>query len=524
MAPDYRHAVDFDLVILGSGFSGSLVALIGRRLGLRVLLIERRRHPRFVIGESTSPLTNLLWEELAAEYELTELIPFAAYGTWKASHPEIGVGLKRGFTFYAHSAAAGAAGGRNPDPDPGLLVAASPNDAVADTHWYRPDFDAHLVRVAQRHGAEYLDETAVETVSRQAGSIRVEARRNGTLRSVTTRLVVDASGTRGALHQLLGLREGRPLPEMPRAASLFAHFSGVGRMSDQRPSAGAPYPPDASALHHLFPGGWMWVLPFDNGITSAGLCLTAGAASGLRLDRPAQAWSELLSRHPEVGQQFADAEPTTPFYVIPELRWRGTPGPPGTVMLPSALGFVDPLFSTGFPLTLLGIQRLGRLLPSLLSQPETALGLAAYYRACRQELAASERLVAASYACFGRFSEFAALSMLYFVAASFSESARRMGRPGLAPGFLMCRNRAFRSVFDATCAQSLAGDAVSLNAVGRLLEPWNVAGLCDPARRNWYPADPADLVRNAAKVRSTPAEVTSMLAGLGLGVDALPNL
>ena len=39
-----------------------------------------------------------------------------------------------------------------------LLVAASPNDGVDDTHWYRPDFNLALVQDAQAAGAIYLDE------------------------------------------------------------------------------------------------------------------------------------------------------------------------------------------------------------------------------------------------------------------------------------------------------------------------------------------------------------------------------
>src|SRR5437667_1219818 len=92
----------FDLAILGSGFGGSLLAMVGRRLGLSTLLLERGTHPRFAIGESTSPLANLLLEELAQRYDLPRLLPFATYGTWKRAHPEVTVGLKRGFSFYRH--------------------------------------------------------------------------------------------------------------------------------------------------------------------------------------------------------------------------------------------------------------------------------------------------------------------------------------------------------------------------------------------------------------------------------------
>src|SRR5258708_7635048 len=89
---------DFDLAIIGSGFGGALLAMVARRLGLSVLLVERGRHPRFAIGESASPLTNLILEQLAVRYDLPRLLPLTTYGNWQRVYPEIGCGLKRGFT------------------------------------------------------------------------------------------------------------------------------------------------------------------------------------------------------------------------------------------------------------------------------------------------------------------------------------------------------------------------------------------------------------------------------------------
>ena len=48
---------------------------------------------------------------------------------------------------------------------------------------------------------------------------------------------------------------------------------------------------------------------------------------------------------------------------MPQLAYRAaTSTGNGWAMLPSAAAFIDPLFPTGFPLTLLGIERLGRML------------------------------------------------------------------------------------------------------------------------------------------------------------------
>src|SRR2546426_3675941 len=115
---------DFDIAVVGSGFGGSLLAMIARRLGRSVILLERGRHPRFAIGESSTPLANLLLEELAVRYEFPRLLPLAKWGTWQKTYPEVGCGLKRGFTFYHHSL--GAKWSDTSDHRRQLLVAASP--------------------------------------------------------------------------------------------------------------------------------------------------------------------------------------------------------------------------------------------------------------------------------------------------------------------------------------------------------------------------------------------------------------
>jgi len=78
-------------------------------------------------------------------------------GSWQKAYPEIACGLKRGFTFYHQQF--GQPFTSRPDRSNELLVAASPNDNIADTHWYRPDFDAFLMLEAQSLGVDYSDET-----------------------------------------------------------------------------------------------------------------------------------------------------------------------------------------------------------------------------------------------------------------------------------------------------------------------------------------------------------------------------
>jgi FADH2 O2-dependent halogenase len=74
------NARHFQVIIIGSGFAGSLTAMIARRLGLSTALIERGRHPRFIIGESSTPLANLLLEEIAEDYDLPSVRPLCKMG------------------------------------------------------------------------------------------------------------------------------------------------------------------------------------------------------------------------------------------------------------------------------------------------------------------------------------------------------------------------------------------------------------------------------------------------------------
>jgi FADH2 O2-dependent halogenase len=506
----------FDLAVVGAGFAGSLTALIARRLGLSVALVERGRHPRFAIGESSSPLANLLLEELAGRYDLPRIRPLSAWGSWRREHPGVGCGLKRGFTFYAH--ARGKPFAADPERRDQLLVAASPCDEVADTHWYRPDFDAFLAREAEASGADYSDETELSILSRDAGGTTLEARRRGNRRTLTARLVVDASGPGGFLHRSLSLPETR-FRGLPETEALYAHFANVRRLDDLPifPSEEPPpYPVDDAAVHHVFDGGWIWVLRFSSGIVSAGVAATPALARELGLDEGEAAWRRLLALFPTVGAQFADARAVTPWFHRRPMPFRSAAAAgPGWTMLPSAAAFVDPLLSTGFPLTLFGIERLAAALRDAWGTPALEERLREDAATTLAEVDTAAGLVAALYAHFRDFEVFAALTRLYFAAASYAEAARRLGRPELSGSFLSGTHPAFGPAFAACTRLALARDTSRrrelLDAVARAVEPLDVIGLADRTRRNWYPVLAGDLLAARHKLGASEEEVEAML-------------
>jgi FADH2 O2-dependent halogenase len=533
---------DCDLAIVGSGFGGSVLAMIARRLGLSVMLLERGRHPRFAIGESASPLAGILIEQLADRYDLPRLRPLSAYGTWRATYPDITCGLKRGFTYFHH--APGARYAAAPDRANQLLVAASPSDELSDTHWLRADVDHFLVREAVALGAEYLDDAQVETVAWQPdGSPRLSGRRGGQSFEVRARFLVDASGPGGLLSRALGL-PNTGFDGYPATQALFSHFTGVARcdsMPEYATGEQPPYPMDDAALHHVFDEGWMWVLRFDNGVTSAGIAVTDALAAELRLADGAPAWQRFLARYPSIAAQFAESQATREFTWMPRLAWRvPAASGPSWAMLPSAAAFIDPLFSTGIPLTLLGIERLAAMWERgapggpLEGRPAGAgkggpsgqpVGVDAGSSSTLGEYGAltladaehAARFVAGCYVAFPRFREFTAYSMFYFAAASYSELSRRLGVQATSARFLRADHHTFgRDTMMLAPSLGAAADADAYaRAVAAAIEPLNIAGLADPSKRNWYGVEVADAVRGAAKLGVMESAVVEAMIAVG---------
>lgn len=512
---------DFDLTIVGSGFGGALLAMVARRVGLSVALLERGKHPRFAIGESTSPLMNLLIEQIAERYDLPRLLPLTTYGAWQRAYPEIGCGLKRGFTYFHH--AAHQPYQVAPDRSNQLLVAASPNDEVGDTHWLRADVDAFLVEEAIALGVEYRDEVQLSGGTFAAEGSTLEGTRAGESFRLSSRFVVDASGPGGFLTRLLDLPYG-PFEGYPATQALFSHFTDVARcetMDAFRPSETTPYPMDDAALHHVFDGGWMWVLRFNTGVTSAGFAVEDWLAKELNLADKEAAWERFMQRFPSVGEQFAYAKAVQPFVFAPRVASRTeVAAGPGWALVPSAAGFVDPLFSTGMPLTLLGIERLGRILAESWDTEEFAARIAEYGAITRQESEWTAHFVAASYASFPNFPLFSAFSMFYFAAASYAEMARRLPQATRLQRYLAADHPHFAAGVKE-CARLLHGPLRNASPadlqeftqrIAQHISPLNIAGLCDPHKQNWYGVDMQDVIAGTALLGMTQDEMRHVVA------------
>jgi tetracycline 7-halogenase / FADH2 O2-dependent halogenase len=522
-----------EVAIVGSGFAGSLLARILARIGYDVVLIERGAHPRFSIGESTTPLANLGLERLARRYGMADCHRLAAHGRWLEHHPDLRRGLKRGFTFYRHHPG-------QPFHDRGLaserlLVAASPSDAVADTHWLRADVDHHFVKQAVAGGVDYRDRTNVTRAEITSTGVRLGGRRDdGSRLDLHAEFVVDASGPGGFVARQLAIPSG--LRHMrTRSAMLCGHFTDVRPLREL--AAGlpdGPYPDHLAAVHHLIDEGWMYSLRFDHGVTSAGFMLTPRAAASATAGDPSSTralWCALLERYPTLGAAFADARPVAPLVFRARIQHRRTHAVGERwAMLPHAFAFVDPLFSTGIAWSIRAVERLARAFEERVGgarRPADA-DLRRYGALLGAEAGQIDVTVAGAYEAMAHFDLFAAHAMLYFATVSFAEASERLvpddsiawrGFLGVGDSVLEPLPRSsFRRLRRITRGSASAGTPELRRSyvdwAFEAMAPRNIAGLGDSTRHNLYPADLDVLVERHALLGLSRAQV----------VDALPAL
>jgi FADH2 O2-dependent halogenase len=488
---------DYDMAVIGGSFAGSLTALLLRQIGYSVLLVDRGHHPRFAIGESSTPAANLILRTLGHRYRLPELIALSRYGSWKRDFGQLDVGLKRGFSYFGHTH--GTPFRTSPDHDRELLVAASTHDDVSDTQWLRADFDAWMLDRARQAGVEYLADTRVTAVSREqtCWTLRLVSRDSSgdvVEEDVDVPFVIEASGLALEFAGHLGVTTTTDRFRT-NSRAVFAHFRDLPRWEvilDQLGVARNDYPfrCDDAALHHLFDDGWMWQLRFDSGVTSAGFAINGHRVPACQSSARDE-WDYWLARLPSVRDQFLNARIVAPengLALMPRLQRRcGRLCGPGWVGLPNLAGFVDPLFSAGNAHLLAGIERVVRTLEERPAFDDVDL-FAEHARMTFAELAWIDALVAGCYDTLADFNTARAMTAWYFAAAVAYEQHRLSLPEGDTPrAFLMADDPTLRTTAE-TC-HTLAATARFegrpppnlVEQVRTAIAPWDAPGLLDPA-------------------------------------------
>lgn len=493
----------YDVAILGAGFSGCLLAWILAKSGRRVVLIDRATHPRFAIGESSTPLADFLLERIAEEFDISELKPLSRWGSWQSTYPSLRCGKKRGFSYFHHEKSQFVEPSRFFDQS--LLVAASENDHLSDTHWMRSDVDAWFYQHAMSCGVTSRMEYAVRDLARSHEdywrlSIEQQGATGGGHELVKAALLVDATGPSGVLGGLLNI-ESRTRDLQVRKSAVFGHFEQVGRMSNWLCENGVGieqdcFDADDAAQHHLIDEGWIWMLRFSEGTTSVGIVTDSFQQSR----EPEELWESTIAPYPALRDLLVNARLVAPIAKsghrsAPKLassarisRLWGQASGSGWWMLPGTVGIVDPLHSTGIAHALSGVQRVAR---KVLSEGKDPTAPASTYSSdVVSEVLWIDQFVQAAYlAKEVDIKLFYAACSLYFVSAIQCE--RQMAATGeMVDGFLGHRAAGLRELAEwFTTRLTQLCDHSSPQEIARLydefrsrLAPWNDVGLLETNR------------------------------------------
>lgn len=492
-------SITCDVVVIGSGFSGSLTALCLHQAGLEVCVIEKGRHPRFAIGESSTPIADMILRDLADAYDLSWLKYFSRYGSWQQHYPEIACGLKRGFSYFKHKP--GKPFTTNASHENELLVAASTNDKQSDTNWLRSDFDAFLVEKLKEYKIPYFDQTEITAVeNNHPWNLRAE--RNNTSFVIQAGFFVDATGSPNFLNKFFGI-ESTTEGFHTYSHALFSHFTGAhpwkNHIEDNGiPTGDYPYNPDYSALHHLLDEGWMWMLRFNDGRTSAGFSLNSNETGNKANKSPEEQWSSLLAKYPSIKSLFENAElAKNPGHLIKSGRLQrrlSQAAGDGWAALPHTTGFVDPMHSTGIAHTLSGVEKLvGILSGSVDKKEQLKEKLINYEKSVFKELQLIDLLVAGSYNSLHNFHLFNTYVMLYFIAAINYEQERLVGK--IPDHFLCADDPAIMGIVEKSYLELNSIPKSNPNEkqihtfrewIKNSIEPYNSAGLLNASARNMY--------------------------------------
>ncbi len=310
---------EFDTVIIGAGPAGSAAAALLQEQGLRALVIEREKFPRYHIGESLLPFTcfplkrlGLLERMRRSEFVKKYSVQFVS-PSGKASQP---------FHFSTRY-----------EPE------------VAQT-WQvlRSEFDLMLMENARAKGATVWEEATVLDLLQEDGRIAGVRARDKAGEAIECRapMTLDCSGRDGFAPTRLGWRVREP--KLNKVA-VWTYYRGARR--DPGLDAGA------TTVAYVPEKGWFWYIPqhrdmISVGVVAEGKYLTRG---GVR--EPKEIFNREIEQNAWIREHLAGGVQTGNYYLTSEFSWRSRYcAMDGLLLAGDAFGFLDPVFSSGVMLAL----------------------------------------------------------------------------------------------------------------------------------------------------------------------------
>lgn len=350
-----ERARPYDVIVVGGGPAGSTTSALLAEKGWKVALFEKERHPRFHIGESLLPQNNPLFARLGVLDEVR------AIGIVKAGAEFHSREHGKSTTFYFEQA----------------LDRSEPTAFQV----HRAELDQILIRNAARKGVAVFEETRAVAVDfaavggAESGASRVAVRTAGPAGEAEwrARFLVDASGRDTMLASRFGIKEPN---HRHASAAIYGHYENASRSIGH----------DAGNIAiYWFDHGWFWFIPLRNGITSVGAVCRPGYLKTRRgsLD---EFLAETIALAPALAARLAQARRIAPATATGNYSYQATRAHgQDHLMVGDAFAFVDPVFSSGVYLAMVGAFAAADAVDTSLRAPADARRVArAYERRVRR--------------------------------------------------------------------------------------------------------------------------------------------
>jgi flavin-dependent dehydrogenase len=317
------RAYDADVIVIGGGPAGSALGTYLARDGYDVMILEKDIHPRDHVGESLTPSTNLVFEELGFLDKMND-------------------------AGFIHKPGTGWNGPRSPlwkFIEIWLFEYPIPNAPQPYTYNVERDvMDTMLIRHAHDSGAKVLQGVRVQEVlfeGDRAVGVRAKVA-DGWERDLRARVVVDASGRRCFLAGQLKMKtKDRSFNQF----CIYSWFDGVKPPPERY---------DGFTLFYFIGlnQAWSWHIPLRGGKASMGVVIDKEDFQKSGKDEEEFFYS-LVGRNRTFTHAMQDAERIRPWWIEGDYSYKiDRFAGPGWLLIGDALRFVDPIFSSGVDVAL----------------------------------------------------------------------------------------------------------------------------------------------------------------------------